>query len=106
MGICSFLGCPQAHNERLAWLGDAVLEQEASRVVFRTYPTADSNRLSLYRQELVSNPACARVVRASGLWRCILARIPQGDSGFPEKVIPKIDRIVLPLKSVVWEVVS
>jgi len=35
--LIALLGCPVAHNERLAWLGDAVLQQEASRFVFRTY---------------------------------------------------------------------
>lgn len=54
----------------------------------------DSNKLSLLRQELVSNPACARITRNTGLWAFLLSRLPGGDS-LPEKVVSELWEAIL-----------
>ncbi|MDL2306689.1 ribonuclease III [Desulfovibrio sp. OttesenSCG-928-C06] len=52
-----------AHNERLEFLGDAVLELCISKVLFNAYPEAREGELTAMRSNLVSQTALAAVAR-------------------------------------------
>lgn len=51
------------HNERLEFLGDAVLELCISRILFYGFPKASEGHLTKLRAGLVSEPSLARVAR-------------------------------------------
>ncbi len=51
------------HNERLEFLGDAVLELCISRILFYGFPRASEGHLTKLRAGLVSEPSLARVAR-------------------------------------------
>jgi ribonuclease-3 len=63
---------PAAHNERLEFLGDAVLELCVSEELYSRFPQATEGALTLLRSKLVSEPALAELARACGLDRCLL----------------------------------
>jgi ribonuclease-3 len=63
---------PTPHNERLEFLGDAVLELCVSEELFARFPQAPEGALTLLRSKLVSEPALAELARACGLDRCLL----------------------------------
>ncbi|SKA69805.1 ribonuclease III [Desulfobaculum bizertense] len=50
-------------NERLEFLGDAVLELSSSEVLFAKFPQAPEGQLTRLRAQLVSEPALAEVAR-------------------------------------------
>ncbi len=54
-------------NERLEFLGDAVLELSAIRVLFDSYPSETEGSLSRLRSRLVCRAALAEVARQLGL---------------------------------------
>jgi ribonuclease-3 len=60
------------HNERLEFLGDAVLELCISRILFFGFPDASEGHLTRLRAGLVSEPSLARVARFLSLGDCIL----------------------------------
>ncbi len=51
------------HNERLEFLGDAVLELCISRILYFEFPDASEGNLTRLRAGLVSEPSLARVAR-------------------------------------------
>lgn len=55
------------HNERLEFLGDAVLDCVVARLVFREFGAADEGDLSRFRASLVSGEALARLAAEIGL---------------------------------------
>lgn len=55
------------HNERLEFLGDAVLELAISHKLFRKFPEAQEGQLTRMRSALVSEQALAAVARRIGL---------------------------------------
>jgi ribonuclease-3 len=55
------------HNERLEFLGDAVLGLEVSLALYQRHPTADEGQLSRMRAQLVKRETLAAVARALGL---------------------------------------
>ncbi len=55
------------HNERLEFLGDAVLGFEVSRHLFEGFPTADEGQLTRMRAQLVKRETLARAARSIGL---------------------------------------
>lgn len=57
--------CP--HNERLEFLGDAVVDLVATDLLMRRLPEADEGALSQARAAVVSEHALARVAEALGL---------------------------------------
>jgi len=63
-------GC--AHNERLEFLGDAVLELAVSHALFRKFPDAQEGHLTKMRSAMVSETALAQVARRIGLGGCLL----------------------------------
>lgn len=56
-----------AHNERLEFLGDAVLELSATRFLFDTYPGKTEGELTAYRAALVNTYSIAEVAEALGI---------------------------------------
>ena len=53
----------KAHNERLEFLGDAVLELAATRFLFETYPDKPEGDLTAYRAALVNTISLAQMAR-------------------------------------------
>ena len=62
-------GCPGESNERLEFLGDAVLELCVSQEVYGRYPDADEGLLTKVRSKLVKAATLAEVGRQLGLER-------------------------------------
>lgn len=56
-----------AHNERLEFLGDAVLSFAVADLLYRAFPKAAEGELSRYRATLVSGEALADVAESLGL---------------------------------------
>lgn len=56
-----------ANNERLEYLGDAVLSFVVAEMLFRRYPDASEGELSRYRASLVSGEALAAIAGQLGL---------------------------------------
>jgi len=57
------LGDPAASNERLEFLGDAVLDVVVAKHLYARYPDLPEGELSRVRSELVSAPALAAMAR-------------------------------------------
>ena len=55
------------HNERLEFLGDSILGQAVTVMLYRENPTLDEGELAKRRASLVSSVALAEVARAIGL---------------------------------------
>ena len=60
------------HNERLEFLGDAVLELCISKMLFTAYPDAREGELTAMRSNLVSQPALAALARRLGIDRHLM----------------------------------
>ncbi|MGC9530607.1 MAG: ribonuclease III [Candidatus Bipolaricaulaceae bacterium] len=59
-------------NERLEFLGDAVLDLAVADIVYRRHPDWDEGELSKLRAVVVSRPALAEVARDIGLGELLL----------------------------------
>jgi ribonuclease-3 len=59
------------HNERLEFLGDAVLELCVSDELFRRFPEAREGELTAMRSRLVNQEALAGIARKIGIEECI-----------------------------------
>ncbi|MDR2902926.1 MAG: ribonuclease III [Clostridiales bacterium] len=59
--------CPLADNERLEFLGDAVLELTVSEYIFNTYPELSEGELTKLRASVVCEPMLAKLARAIDL---------------------------------------
>jgi ribonuclease-3 len=71
-----------SHNERLEFLGDAVLELVATRFLFDKYPTQDEGELTAYRSALVNAIIIAEVASALGINDyLLLSKGEQKDNG-------------------------
>jgi len=55
------------HNERLEFLGDAVLELVSTHHLYITYPHKDEGELTAYRAALVNAVTCAEIAQTLGL---------------------------------------
>lgn len=60
------------HNERLEFLGDAVLELVATDHLFRHYPDASEGVLTSYRAALVNAVTLGAVAESLGMNECLL----------------------------------
>jgi ribonuclease-3 len=58
---------PQPDNQRLEFLGDAVLQLALSDLLYQKFPRADEGVLTKARAQLVSTKALARIARRIGL---------------------------------------
>jgi len=59
-------------NERLEFLGDSILGQAVTVMLYRTYPNLDEGQLAKRRASLVSTAALAQIARGLGLGDYIL----------------------------------
>jgi ribonuclease-3 len=66
-----------AHNERLEFLGDSILGQAVTVMLYRDNPALDEGQLAKRRASLVSSVALAEVARMIGLGRHI--RLGRGE---------------------------
>ncbi|WP_104126936.1 ribonuclease III [Cryobacterium sp. Y57] len=64
-------------NERLEFLGDSILGQAVTVMLYRTYPDLDEGHLAKRRASLVSTAALARIARGLGLGEYI--RLGRGE---------------------------
>ncbi len=55
------------HNERLEFLGDSILGQAVTVMLYRTHPDLDEGELAKRRASLVSSVALAEIARSIGL---------------------------------------
>lgn len=60
------------HNERLEFLGDAVLELVITDFLFREYPEVDEGILTAYRSALVRTESISRAARELGMNELLL----------------------------------
>lgn len=65
----SFSPSPQEHNEKLEFLGDAVLDLALADALMRQFPDNDEGRLSKKRASLVNEKELATVAQGIGLQR-------------------------------------
>ena len=65
------------HNERLEFLGDSILGQAVTVMLFTENPTLDEGELAKMRASLVSSVALAEVARSIGLGRYV--RLGRGE---------------------------
>lgn len=70
-----------ADNERLEFLGDAVLDLAVGYLLLVTYVGADEGELSRQRAELVSEPSLARLAQELLLGDCLLLGRGESRSG-------------------------
>ncbi len=76
------------HNERLEFLGDAVLELVVTETLFREFPDQPEGRLTVLRAALVNYQMLARVAESTGLQDFILlSRGERKDTGRAREVI-------------------
>lgn len=79
---------PFPHNERLEYLGDAVLELAVSDFLFKKYPDVDEGKLTSYRAALVNYQMMARVAKEFGLEDfLLLSKGEAKDNGKAREVI-------------------
>ncbi len=79
---------PLPHNERLEYLGDAVLELIVSEELFKAFPTQPEGRLTVLRAALVNYQILARVAEGIGLQKFVLmSRGEKKDTGRAREVI-------------------
>ena len=79
---------PLPHNERLEYLGDAVLELIVSDELFRKFPTQPEGQLTVLRAALVNYQILARVAEGIGLQKFVLmSRGEKKDTGRAREVI-------------------
>ena len=75
-------GTDQEHNQRLEYLGDAVLQLALSRELYDRYPHHDEGPLTKIRAQLVNQVCLAEQGRALGLGEhLILSRGEQNNGG-------------------------
>ena len=67
------------HNERLEFLGDSVLGQAVTVMLYRTYPDLSEGDLAKRRAALVSSAALAEIARGLGLGEFL--RLGKGEEG-------------------------
>ena len=73
------------HNERLEFLGDAVLELIISDYIFTHYPDMDEGQLTRIRAEVVNEKSLAGIGRGLGLGDCLLLGKGEDQSGGRQK---------------------
>ncbi len=76
------------HNERLEFLGDAVIELVVTDYLFRTYPTHHEGDLTAYRSALVNAVIMGEVARDLGMNEyLLLSKGEQKDTGRARQTI-------------------
>lgn len=79
---------PLPHNERLEYLGDAVLELFVSEELFKRFPNEPEGQLTVFRAALVNYQILAKVAERIGMQKFILmSRGEKKDTGRAREVI-------------------
>ena len=79
---------PLPHNERLEYLGDAVLELFVSEELFKKFPNEPEGQLTVFRAALVNYQILAKVAERIGMQKFILmSRGEKKDTGRAREVI-------------------
>jgi ribonuclease-3 len=79
---------PLPHNERLEYLGDAVLELLVSEELFAKFPKEPEGQLTVFRAALVNYQILAKVAERIGMQKFILmSRGEKKDTGRAREVI-------------------
>lgn len=73
------------NNQRLEFLGDAVLDLAVSDFLFRSYPQLDEGNLTKMRAALVCEPSLSRVAKTLGVGLCLLMGKGEERSGGRER---------------------
>jgi ribonuclease-3 len=76
------------HNERLEFLGDAVVGLVVSRLLYERYPDEDEGFLTTRRASLVNRDALASMALELGLDRYLL--LGRGEAGYPGAARPSL----------------
>lgn len=63
---------PVGHNERLEFLGDAVLQIVVTEHLYRTFPDEAEGKLTNLRSALVNAETLSRITEELGIDRCVL----------------------------------
>ncbi len=74
-----------SHNERLEFLGDAVLELVSTRHLFEKYPDQDEGKMTTFRSALVQGKHLAEVAKELSLGQFLLLSHGEEKSGGREK---------------------
>src|SRR2546426_8797728 len=74
-----------AHNERLEYLGDAVVNLVVSEALFRRHPDDDEGSLSARRAAIVSTTGLARLAARIGLGEALLLGTGEARRGAPPR---------------------
>lgn len=74
-----------SHNERMEFLGDAVLNLVVSEYLMKTCPESPEGDLSRFRAAVVSEPALASIARSLGLGSYILLGRGEEQTGGRDK---------------------
>ena len=69
------------HNERLEFLGDAIIGLTAASVFFERFPEANEGALSRLRASLVSGVSLAEIARSLNLSECLILGESERKSG-------------------------
>ncbi|MES2202755.1 MAG: ribonuclease III [Patescibacteria group bacterium] len=76
------------HNERLEFLGDAVLELISTRFLFDTFPDKPEGELTAYRAALVNAVTCAEIATNLGMNEyLLLSRGESKDTGRARSIL-------------------
>lgn len=78
-------GKPGEHNERLEFLGDAILGAVVTDHIYRTYPELSEGEMARLRASVVNRDALASVARAVGLGEHLLLGRGEEASGGRDK---------------------
>jgi ribonuclease-3 len=70
-----------ASNERLEFVGDAILGMVAARWLYATYPASPEGELARRKNALVSGEACARTARRLGFGSLVLLGVGMQTTG-------------------------
>ena len=65
------------NNERLEFLGDAVLELATSAKIFKKYPNMSEGKMSKYRASIVCEPTLASCSKAISLSEVTVKNLPE-----------------------------
>jgi ribonuclease-3 len=78
-------GSPVPHNERLEFLGDAVLDLAISQIIFRAFPAQPEGELTRIRAEVVQEKSLAALGRGLDLGACLRLGKGEAKSGGHDK---------------------
>ena len=81
-------GVAPGHNERLEFLGDAVIGHVVSRLLYDRFPDEDEGRLTARRAALVNRESLAAIALGLGLDRYVL--LGRGEAGGGGAVRPSL----------------